>query len=107
MSDYKHDNRTEDIRCAAIWFDDKEVHPHQPVNIKSGYVVCGLRHCNCYVIAFMANPNWKGKIRPLEGFLTSKNHFIGREYAVDLAYESGQVGEDMLGEGQLFSEDLY
>lgn len=34
------------ILCAAIWYDDGKEYPHQPVNIKEGYVWCGRRHHN-------------------------------------------------------------
>lgn len=36
--------KEEYIICSAIHFDDSKEHVHQPVNIKSGYVVCGRRH---------------------------------------------------------------
>lgn len=36
------------ILCAAIYINDGKKHSQQPVNIKTGYVICGRRHNNCY-----------------------------------------------------------
>ena len=36
------------IICSAIHFDDGEEYVHQPKNIKTGLVVCGMRHCNVF-----------------------------------------------------------
>lgn len=55
---YRHDNRPEDIRCAAIYYNDGNEYPHQPRNIDIGYVLCGLRHHNCFA---MRNDKGDGK----------------------------------------------
>ena len=34
------------VVCAAIWVQDHKNKPHGPVNIPSGTVFCGLRHCS-------------------------------------------------------------
>lgn len=34
------------VICAAIWVQDGKKRPHQPINIPSGAVFCGLRHCS-------------------------------------------------------------
>ena len=72
----RRDNREEDIRCAAVWFDDKKEYKHQPKNIKYGYVICGLRHHNCFTNRFVLGLE---KIPlAIQGFLTSKDRFVGR-----------------------------
>lgn len=40
-------NLEERILCAAVHYDDGKEYVHQPINITSGYVVCGHRHHNC------------------------------------------------------------
>ena len=110
--------KQEYILCAAIHFDDGIEHEgHHPV--KSGFVICGFRHCNIYSGVYAATQtadgdydkildlnilnNTKTKIR--EGFLTSKNRFVDREEAYKIALHAGQVGERK--NKRLFSEDLY
>jgi hypothetical protein len=95
------------ILCAAIWFNDGNKHEHQPNNIKSGYVVCGRRHHNCFTtVAIITSKNLKemnyGKC--IQGFLTSKNMFLNREEAGKLAFETKQINKPT---DCLFSEDLY
>ena len=41
-------NKKEYILCSAIWFDDGNKHAHQPLNITSGVVLCGFRHCSIF-----------------------------------------------------------
>jgi hypothetical protein len=43
------------ILCAAILVEDGEEHLHQPRNIKTGFVICGRRHHNCYRILELTN----------------------------------------------------
>ena len=65
---YRHDNRPEDIRCAAIHYND-------------------------------------GKRRNTrQGFLTSKDRFVTRKEAAQIALDVGQITEPV---DILFSEDLY
>lgn len=96
--------KPEYIICAAIHFDDKLKHEHQPKNISSGYVVCGRRHHNVFVTANIicfgnvkANPD-------KQGFLTSKDRFVNRKEAGEIAYAAKQITEPTTC---LFSEDLY
>lgn len=91
------------IICAAIYFEDGEVYVHQPKNIKSGFVICGRRHHNCYTVYAMTK-NPKLSIKHTEGFLTSDNNFVNREEAVVIALNAGQIEEKKI---RLFSEDLY
>lgn len=91
------------ILCASVWFDDGVVtYHHQPKNIKSGFVVSGRRHHNCFytVSVFTDDPLSKAT----QGFLTNTNRFVDRKEAAKIAYEAGQVPE--LYE-QLISEHLY
>jgi hypothetical protein len=37
------------VVCAAIWVQDHKNKPHGPVNIPSGTVFCGLRHCSIII----------------------------------------------------------
>jgi len=99
---YKHDNRPEDIRCAAIHYNDGKEYPHQPRNIDSGYVLCGLRHHNCFVMRNDINDGKRRNTR--QGFLTSKDRFVTRKEAVQIALDAGQIPEPV---DILFSEDLY
>lgn len=105
----------EKIVCAANHYDDGKKHAHQPNGIKTGFVICGLRHHNCIYIfeLFCASINNRErnllKQSCLQGFVTTKNRFVGREEAMQIAINAGQVQErnlhaDYIG---LFSEDLY
>jgi len=99
------------ILCAAIHIDDQQKYPHQPKNISSGIVVCGRRHCNCFTtITKMYLPEdfiaFKQQEKVVSGFLTSDDLFLTRLQALDVAFESGQVGKHLLG-SILTSEDLW
>jgi hypothetical protein len=99
------------ILCSAIHFDDGKKHPHQPVNIDSGFVVCGLRHHNCYgtlyALGIIKNGKWtmrKG-IDETQGFLTSKDRFVDRMMAAKIAQEAKQISAKRVR--SLMSEDLW
>lgn len=95
--------KNEYIVCAAIHFDDGKTYLHQPKNIKTGIVVCGRRHHN---IIYNWNQLSNGKTRreDEQGFLTSKDRFVGRAEAGRIAFEANQI-PDLTN--CLFSEDLY
>ena len=105
------------IVCAAIHHQYEEVYPHQPFNIKNGYVICGLRHPNCIVtfgnvlcsekfIGDVAHINTD--IKKVQGFLTSHNLFVDRQEAYIIAEACGQLENRKVHKvGTLFSEDLY
>lgn len=81
--------------------------PHQPTNIPSGAVFCGLRHCS--IISQFAAYGIAHKNRSVQGFLTSKNRFLTREDASELVKSNNQemvVDRSAIRE-QLYSEDLY
>jgi hypothetical protein len=119
------------IICSAIWFNDGNEHVHQPKNIKTGFVIAGRRHHNCYItldiILKLADPNIdklaisnKLSERETQGFITSDNLFVNRREAYVVAKNSGQIIErepnkelneflelDMTDTRILISEDIY
>lgn len=110
----------EKILCAAIWFNDGNYYPHQPVNIDSGFIVTGLRHCNCYStlssigrtlgIEGIAKNAFERIDRDNQGFLTSSNRYVDRKEGFKIAKENNQIFHKMhdgVIDGILCSEDLY
>jgi len=113
------------IICAAIWINDGEEHSHQPVNIKTGYVIAGRRHHNCYqTIKSLTGQTPNEKIGELikamspedikrhQGFITSFDRFVDRRQAWKIAKANNQIRpiplEDCPKEEQiLISENLY
>jgi hypothetical protein len=104
------------IICAAIWFNDGKKYVHQPKNIDLGFVISGRRHHNCF-ITFSAVKSVVVKENGLnedqigdypknieQGFLTSKDRFINRQEAAELALVTLQIDEPVK---ILFSEHLY
>lgn len=99
---------TETIRCAAIFYDDGIERSHQPLNIKTGIVVCGLRHANCFSILYAIYPNKEYIGKETQGFLTSLGRFVNREKAGQIALKSKQITELSYFHGrELDSSDLY
>lgn len=95
------------VICAAIWVQDYKNKLHGPINIPSGTVFCGLRHCS--IISQLAAYGIAHKNRSIQGFLTSKNRFLTREEASELVRNNNQemvVDRNAIRE-QLYSEDLY
>jgi len=99
----------ERILCAAIWYNDGKKHVHQPINIETGFVICGRRHHNCIGIADIFG--LKITRKDVQGFLTSKDRFVDRKEAVPIARSADQIIEPHLQKSIddeiLFSEDLY
>lgn len=97
--------RKEYIVCAAIHMLDGKVYEHQPKNIESGLVMCGLRHHNAItnLVQLIGRDNVL-KYKEVQGFLTSKDRFVSREEAATIAFSTGQISKPHTG---LFSEDLY
>jgi hypothetical protein len=107
----------ERILCAAIWYDDGKEYRFQPVNIKSGIVVSGLRHPHCKIILnSWLYPNWQNdeleeqikndvNNKEEQGFITSKQRFVNRKEGAEIFQASG--GTLKYQKHQLFSEDLY
>ncbi|MEG0898342.1 MAG: hypothetical protein RSF40_01350 [Oscillospiraceae bacterium] len=96
---------TERVLCAAIWIDDGNTYVHQPTNIESGFVVCGWRHGCCFEQLKAMERKYTATIQT-QGFLTSKNRFLGRAEAREFVLASGQLDSTEFG-NELYSEDLY
>jgi hypothetical protein len=105
----------EKVVCAANHYDDGKTHAHQPVGIKTGFVVCGLRRHNCIVIFAIICEKMDNRTRNLlkqscvQGFITTKNRFVSREEAMEIALNTGQAQDRNLSAPHigLFSKDLY
>lgn len=95
------------LLCSAIWFDDGiDTYVHQPRNIKTGFVVCGRRHHNCFttVAMLMGIRKERPTKEEVQGFLTNKDRFVDRYEAAQIALASGQIKEP---KERLFSEDVW
>ena len=92
------------IICSAIYYRDGIVREHQPENIKTGLVICGRRHCNCFTILQMLYPNGDYKNNCVQGFLTDDDKFYDREVSANIAFKVGQL---TMYKRILTSEDLY
>jgi hypothetical protein len=109
------------ILCASIHFDDGKEHAHQPKNIKTGFVVCGRRHHNCYTSLQSIGKSLgyddtlivkKGLVlesREGQGFITNLDRHVDRKEAYFIAKEAGQLLHNMHDQSNpsLISEDLY
>lgn len=97
----------ETILCAAIWYDDGKHYSHQEIyGVDSGFVICGFRHYNIIGVFPTNNKhrNDEKEYKTIQGFITSCGRFVNREKAAKMAYESGQIREQVK---HLFSEYLY
>lgn len=90
------------ILCAAVWYNDGLRHDGQPENITEGIVVCGRRHHNCYATLKalgITNDDYKtmfsimseSEHRKHQGFLTSKDRYVDRREAWEIAKENNQI----------------
>ena len=101
----------ERIQCSAVWFrsDGENSWEQQPINVEKGFVICGLRHCNCFA-SLLPLTDYSRIFRKnhIQGFLTNKNRFVGREEGYQIAKDAGQlIPRDGQMEGRLDSSDLY
>ena len=103
------EDRAERVLCAALHIDDGKPRVHQPT--ETGIVFCGHRHNSIF-----SHPSYEDdgttrvEGRRYQGFLTSKNRFIGREEARAIALDMGQAGGPLVTTekpDELYSEDLY
>lgn len=102
------DSIPEQIICSAIYFNDNINYEHQPINIETGYVVCGSRHHNIFRIMCILDPEMKYKhIDEIQGFLTNKNRFVNREEGMIITKRENQLPFEEYYPNRLFSEDLY
>lgn len=96
------------ILSAAVYFDDKQKHTHQPKNIETGFVISGRRHHNCFMTACILDSEMKyKKFKQIQGFITNSDRFIDRKEACIVAKKAGQVKDEPSILLELFSEDLY
>ena len=111
----KKDLKDEYILCAANHYDDGVWHVHQPINIPTGYVICGQRHHNCnYTFSLIQeDANRADTVKLMnactQGFLTNSNRFVGRKEAAEIAVNAFQVIKEEISSPRigLHSEDLY
>lgn len=106
---------TERIICAAVWYKEipiKKDIPFEstnPKNCPTGLVFCWHRHGQCIhtKCAVTGLRNCESGDNE-QGFLTSKNRFVGREEALIIALRENQVIDiDEIRGDKLYSEDLY
>lgn len=100
------------ILISAIWYKDleNEIKQSLPINCDSGIVILGHRHGQCiYTLLALKGlrtvtnaPDGVGN--HIQGFLTSKNRFVDRKEAAQIAFDMGQTKDH---KKLLFSEDLY
>jgi len=102
----------ERILVSAIWYKElqNEITQLLPSNCDSGIVILGYRHGQCIHTLLSLKglrtvekaPDSVGK--HVQGFLTSKNRFVDRKEAAQIAFDANQT-KDL--KRMLFSEDLY
>lgn len=106
----------ERVICAAVWY--KELicnYPNMPSdvylpkNLNRGIVFCGHRHGQCiYTKCAITGLRDAESGDNEQGFLTSKNRFVTREEALEIALKQNQVIDiTQIRGNRLFSEDLY
>lgn len=99
--------KEEYIVCAAIWYKEQPTPKITTANTDKGVVVCGYRHGHC-IHTFVALTGKRSVLTECgeyeQGFLTSKNRFVSREEAAEIAYKVGQIDKQR---ETLFSEDIY
>jgi hypothetical protein len=88
------------------------------IRLPDGRVIRGHRHGDCIRTA-VELVNWNGGVDPGDhwdpsmctdqGFITSKNRYVGREEGLELQLAAGIPSACARGysTGKLFSEDLY
>lgn len=103
-------NREEYIICSAIHIQDAEALIHNPRNIKTGLVITGRRHHNCFETLSKIYPK-QDKTKIIQGFLTSFNNFVDRKKGFQVARCAGQIKNRLAKgwdqESELTSEDLF
>jgi len=108
-------DKKEYITCAAIWYKELPSSTFKPFNIEKGIVISGHRHANCIDIVKTLSELRTVRFSPdgvgesIQGFMTSKNRFVDRLEAAEIAIKAGQVYRNFLANPLigLFSEDIY
>src|SRR6478735_2871141 len=93
--------KNEYILSAAIYFNDGKEYPHQPDNIKTGFVVTGRRHHNCYAtlaavgkaldLEERAIVSFERIDRDSQGFITNTNRYVNRKEGWLIAKAANQI----------------
>jgi hypothetical protein len=101
----------ERIICAAIHYQDDKPHERQASNIKTGLVIAGLRHGNCFITLeeLVPDPD-SSKLKA--GFITSEDRFVDRKEAYKIAFNAEQIINQYTRVEpneytRLHSEDIY
>ena len=100
----------ERILCSAVWVDTKLKFIHsQPSNKPNGFMVCGLRHCDCFMTLSWIPIEVKGEPsnHRHQGFMTSSKRFVGRKEGLEIANMANQIIKKYSPEDMLCSEDLW
>jgi len=90
-------NNMETIICSAIHIKDDNQHTDQPSNIKSGFVISGRRHNNCYATISALYGDLDKYLAIIEhsdsdqGFITSLNRYVDRKEAFVIADKAKQL----------------
>ena len=95
------------IVCAALQIKG-EINP---------YIICGLRHSDCFETLYRLNPELSRQARAngaiVQGFINTNGDFLDRYEAYIHACSCGQIPEQLRQdkeekrETELYSEDLY
>jgi hypothetical protein len=92
------------------WNKEKETIICSAIKTATGFVIRGHRHCDSIRTARSIKALTRMEILQAEqGFITSKNRFVGRKEAKILFDKSGAKSVDKSGYvgDELYSEDLY
>ena len=68
------------VICAAIWVQDGKKRPHQPTNIPSGTVFCGLRHPS--ILSQLAAYGIAHKNCSVQGFFDKQESFFNKRGSI-------------------------
>lgn len=90
---------------------NKEICICAAIKLQDGFIIRGHRHADCYH-NLAGRPKYKETKMHLfadEGFITSKNRYVGREegLALQLAADIPSADKDGYRGEMLFIEDLY
>lgn len=113
------DSTKEYIIASAIHYDDGKEYNFQSVyGVETGFVICGFRH-PLIISVLPTNPHYEidktnnpltnnsSIISSEQGFLTSRGRFVNRMEGANLAILAGQVENENVKGGKLYSEDVF
>lgn len=103
------DKNQEKIVCSAIWYSlEHQRWFHTPKNIPFWFTIAWLRHSDCFGTAnFITLTKVIDHSKVIQWFITSKNRFVSRMEAWEIAKEADQIRDWWHTEWILYSEDLY